>query len=107
MPASAQSSSLFGRSPLMPTAPTTSPCALRLSTLGQRTTTQPHAQYAPGLADCDLGAQDAGAVLAQKRYQMTACIEHSYRERFELEAAASSQCDVGDPRCGRKVEAAR
>ena len=51
----------------------------------------PHAQRAPCLAERDVEAQHAAAVLALERHEMTARIEHCHGERQQIRRARSLQ----------------
>src|SRR4029453_6274268 len=90
LPATAQASSLSETSPEMPTAPMTAPPApSRISTPPGAGTTRPsdmalaaaHPERAPRLARGDLRPDDAGAVLAGERLQMSAGVQDRDRQR--------------------------
>jgi hypothetical protein len=105
----------------MPTAPTISPAALRMSTppgtgimrpaltaasavkkagtLAARAASaraEAHAQRSPGLAEGNVEAKQPGFVLALERDQMTAAIENGDGQRSALELAPFAQCDIDD-----------
>ncbi len=109
MPATAHASSASERCPLTPTAPMMSPAwsrtspparyrhqvslrqrnecidevRVRLGPGGQRPASDAHVQCAVGLAPGDAFAQEAGAILANERDEVTGSVEHGNRHRRE------------------------
>jgi hypothetical protein len=120
MPAMAHASSLSEVSPEMPTAPTTSPAPLLISTppglvtmrpplaaasmvkncgvraRGKRARAEAHAERAPGFAEGDVEAQEARLVLALERNEVPTGIEHGDRERRAIGIAALLERGVDD-----------
>src|SRR6516225_4244287 len=90
MPAMAQASSRSDVSPDMPTAPMMAP--------GERARSEAHAERAPGLADGDVEAQEAGLVLALERDQVPAPVQHGDGERRAIRVAAFLERGVDDGR---------
>src|SRR5215472_6259956 len=65
---------------------------------GERTRAETHAERAPGLAEGDVEAQEAGLVLALERDQVSAGVEHGDGQRRAIGVAAFLERDVDDGR---------
>src|SRR4029077_12844568 len=64
----------------------------------ERARTEAHAERAPGLAEGNVEAQEAGLVLALEGDQVSAGVEHADGQRCAIGVAACLERDVDDGR---------